>query len=812
MRHIMLLLLAASLLAGAPGKATVERLRAEFRNPPREFTQVPFWFWNGEITEAGIREQIASMEEKGVYGFVIHARMGLSKKVGYMTPRWLELVRFAVEEAARRGMIVYLYDEGMYPSGSAHGAVVKNRPDLVSYGLRMEKKPVAQGPGYLQPEPDAAAKVVIGGYQYTFRKVPSGGVIRGVFFNEEDDLPGAPRSADLLNPVAVSRFIRFTHERYREAVGEHFGKTIRGIFTDEPNILGRRAAKGLMPWSKTTLLPRISKIVGYDFGPYLRLLWEEDERGLYEAVRADYRWAIARLLNERYYRPLWAWSGDHGLALTGHPAGGGDLLPEAWFTQPGQDVVWRTVLPGETALTGEQSLTAKTASSMALHLGRKTVVNECYGAYGWRLTMSEMKWLADWLFVRGTNLLMPHAFYYSVEGPRINERPPDLAWSNLWWDHYKQFSDYVNRLSWLMRGGEPVADVAILAIGGEARWRAARVLLESQIDFFYVEETLLDEARISDGRLRVGPAEYKVVVLDGARFLRPETRARLNRLLAGKVKVVAYDSTLSAHPLLPDKRTPAERWLSPERAADTAALLRAVRAAAPPDIETETPAPGLRYAHRVKDGMHFYLLTNEADEPIHTRLHVAQSSIPELWDAESGRSSAPVGAAVERGRLRFDLSLEPRNSVVLAFTGAARRGARSWPEPRELSVDSNGWRLELARHDFEQIELGDWTRLPGAAEFSGTGWYERELPLEFAAGEKVTLDLGDVREFAVVEVNGQRVGVRLWPPYRFDITGALKPGTNRIRIGVTNTRANELTAEKLPSGLIGPVRLLASGR
>jgi len=167
MRYFVLLLLSASLLAGAPGKATVERLRAEFRDPPREFSQVPFWFWNGEITEEGIREQIASMEEKGVYGFVIHARMGLSKKVGYMTPRWLELVRFAVEEAARRGMIVYLYDEGMYPSGSAHGAVVENRPDLVSYGLRMEKKPAVPGPGYLQFEPDTAAKVVSGEYQYT---------------------------------------------------------------------------------------------------------------------------------------------------------------------------------------------------------------------------------------------------------------------------------------------------------------------------------------------------------------------------------------------------------------------------------------------------------------------------------------------------------------------------------------------------------------------------------------------------------------------------------------------------------------------
>lgn len=69
-----------------------------------------------------------------------------------------------------------------------------------------------------------------------------------------------------------------------------------------------------------------------------------------------------------------------------------------------------------------------------------------------------------------------------------------------------------------------------------------------------------------------------------------------------------------------------------------------------------------------------------------------------------------------------------------------------------------------------------------------------------------------MRELATLEVNGQRVGVRLWPPYRFDITGALDRGANRIRIGVTNTRANELSDEQLPSGLIGPVRLLVSGQ
>ena len=137
MRTATLLLMAALVLGAAPDPETVRRLRAEFGHPAKEYTQVPFWFWNGEITEAGIRAQMASMGERGVHGFLLHARMGLSKEIGYMTPEWLDLVRFAVEEAERRGMIVYLYDEGMYPSGSAHGEVVEGRPDLRSQGLEM---------------------------------------------------------------------------------------------------------------------------------------------------------------------------------------------------------------------------------------------------------------------------------------------------------------------------------------------------------------------------------------------------------------------------------------------------------------------------------------------------------------------------------------------------------------------------------------------------------------------------------------------------------------------------------------------------
>jgi hypothetical protein len=59
-----------------------------------------------------------------------------------------------------------------------------------------------------------------------------------------------------------------------------------------------------------------------------------------------------------------------------------------------------------------------------------------------------------------------------------------------------------------------------------------------------------------------------------------------------------------------------------------------------------------------------------------------------------------------------------------------------------------------------------------------------------------------------------RLGKRLTPPWRFDLTGNLVPGVNRLEVLIYNTLGNYyLTAPshyvgETKSGLIGPVRLL----
>ena len=77
---------------------------AQLQNPPREFTAIPFWFLNGELTAEELRRQLADFAAHGIYGVVLHPRMGLSPDITYLGERYFAHIRTAVEAAAAPGM------------------------------------------------------------------------------------------------------------------------------------------------------------------------------------------------------------------------------------------------------------------------------------------------------------------------------------------------------------------------------------------------------------------------------------------------------------------------------------------------------------------------------------------------------------------------------------------------------------------------------------------------------------------------------------------------------------------------------------
>ena len=196
------------------------------------------------------------------------------------------------------------------------------------------------------------------------------------------------------------------------------------------------------------------------------------------------------------------WCADHGIALTGHPAESGELSPLRYFQLPGQDMVWRYVEPDRpTAIEGRHSVAAKVATSGARIQGARRILTEVCGAYGWRLTLEEMKWLFDWHLVRGNNLIDPHAVFYSIRGRRAWESEPDLFLHNTWRPYVGLINRYAQRLSWLLCDGLQVCQVAILGDGSAMPWQAARQLYQRQIDFLYLDAAAVAQATVEGSTL-----------------------------------------------------------------------------------------------------------------------------------------------------------------------------------------------------------------------------------------------------------------------------------------------------------------------
>lgn len=489
----------------------IEKLIFEFKNPSNEFTPIPFWFWNDYLSKDEISRQMREFNAKGVNGFIIHPRIGIPESIQYMSEEWLGFVKFAVLEAKKLGMKVMLYDEAMYPSGSCHGEVIMENPNFASKRLVMREESTS-----LEDE-KLVTEILKNGKKYYFFEVFSKGTIRGIHFGEDDGEKNAPPSANLLDPNAVSCFINLTHQRYYDSLKDEFGKTIIAIFTDEPMICGR-VPYSCVPW--TSGLEKKLKQKGFNEDD-LYYLFEKDDSEKSKKANVLFENVVREQLEETYYAQISDWCRAHNIAFIGHPEKSTDISLLQYFDIPCQDIVWRYVAPKEeSAVTGAHSTMAKCASDSARHRGKRRNGNECFGCCGhtddpYKFTRDDMKWYIDWLFVRGCNLIIPHAFFYSIRDARKDERPPDVGLNSEFWNEYKEISDYIKRCSAMNTDSKNVTDIAVLCGADDLPFKAAKELYEFQTEFNYLEYELLKECEICDGKCKISNNEYKILIIDG---------------------------------------------------------------------------------------------------------------------------------------------------------------------------------------------------------------------------------------------------------------------------------------------------------
>ncbi len=794
-----------------------------FRNPGPEYSLIPFWFLNDRVDRAKLIRQLDDFQAKGIDGFVIHPRMGLPENYEYLGKEFLADVRFLVEEAHRRNMKAVLYDEGMYPSGSAHGMVVAGNPEYAARALRLESADASRPalPALQAGERIEAAFYAEGEGPLSGCKVhelnlktplPAGrgrllflistfshGTIRGIHFGEDDGEAGAPPAADLLNPQSVKKFLHVTYDQYFEAVGEYFGSTVIAMFTDEPSLLGRCVNEKLLkPWTEG-FLPFYESLGNRKED--LLALWF-DVGNETQIKRNRFQKAVEIRLEETYYRQLSEWCAAHGIALTGHPAKSCDIGAERYFQIPGQDVVWRCIHPGKGGgVDGPDSVLGKCSSDSARHRGRRRNADECFGCCGpdgrqWEFTADDMKWYMDWLFARGVNLLYPHAFLYSARGEkRLGERPPDVGPNNLWWKHYRIFSDYAKRMCWLNTDSVNHASIAVLCTADSMPWQIVRPLWQNQYEFNYLEESLLgNKCRRKGDCLVIGKQSYRAAVVEEPeRLSRQAAQFLCEFSRAGGLLILFGDS-------LPD----AEHAIQIQKPEDLPSILEK---AVPKAVEIPN-CPDLRVSTFIKAGEEFFLLVNEGENEIRGEAVLHASGYPEMWDAMDG-SRTPLPFSRDGNGVRIVLRLPRRGSAVIRMSREALPiPERTEPVPAGNVDLSGGWTLRINGRETAVPALASWTKTGALRRFSGEGVYERQTEIEIPAGvKKAVLDLGSVHDLAEVSINGKNAGVRLWAPYRFDVTREAGRKITGLKITVTNSIANRLADASLDSGLLGPVTL-----
>ncbi|HTE59822.1 MAG TPA: glycosyl hydrolase, partial [Solirubrobacteraceae bacterium] len=546
--------------------------------------------------------------------------------------------------------------------------------------------------------------------------------------NYHPDLEPENQYVDMLNPAATRRFIDITHETYAHRFGGDFGGLIRGIFNDEPGFYnnfpdGRGGAetRGSIPWTPG-FRDYLQDNLGYDVVRELPAVWYDvGERTT--AVRVDYYDALQDRYNEAHTKPLSDWAADHRISLISNPLveeslgdhkliGGGDWFEMSRHYQiPGMDLIGGLNL---------DAVTPKLNSSVAHAFDRGRNLAESFGAFGWDLTLEEMKRGIAWEAAGGVDLTDNHAFYYSIEGQRAFESQPSEFFQNLFWPHFGTYADTVGRLNGPARGSTPVNPVGvlyptttILAEGTpysnrgffgngpelgpiDQSWQAvSTALLRGQLDFDYVNERQLAgdrdlgaPIRARGGELAVHDNRYRTLVWPRTTTLQLEALDEIERFVRGGGSLVAVEA-LPVHEAegrdarLRDRlralfgTDPGAPQASSRRHGSGRTVFRptrdgladAVRGLEEPDTILSPATGDVRVRHVRRGGEHAYLLTNTADRVVRTEADLDRRGVPELWFPETGRTGrAPVFRS-DGARTVVPLALEPYESVWIVFRG-----------------------------------------------------------------------------------------------------------------------------------------------
>lgn len=514
-----------------------------FRQPPKGYGNVPFYWWNGDkLTRERLAAQLDILSESATDGFAISyihtdpQTDTLFNKGGYglygrtepgepevFSDEWWDIWTWFSGECAKRGVAAGLDDytvgwigNGYYPDE------IDKRTEFQNYRgkLKIETIPVQKGQpvGISLPE-DFLTAVFWPGPVTMEDKIKDGRI---------DWLPTADgklfvistEDSYILHPDYGKALVEVYFDRFEQKMTPEQREGMNYFFQDEMSY-----PISMLSWSEDFQQEfRLRK--GYDITPYLPAL-KESIGGMTPKIRLDYAEVLTDLAEERYYKPIYDWHARRGLIYGSDNLGRGkDPLSyvdyfhaNSWYTAPGNDAPSR----------GSSFIQTKVSSSIAHLYDRPRTWLEAFHSMGWG---SSGEWLThqiDHHFMAGGNLVCMHGLYYSTHGGWWEWAPPCFHFRMPYWPHMKGWLQYIERMSYLLSQGRHVCDIALMYptesmqaypdAKPDGAFATAQKLSNAGLDYDFLDFRSLREASVKEGALHAGNESYRVMVLSDMRAM-----------------------------------------------------------------------------------------------------------------------------------------------------------------------------------------------------------------------------------------------------------------------------------------------------
>ena len=689
---------------------------------------------------------------------------------------------------------------------------------------------------------------------------------------------------DVLDAGAFQRYWNAVVEPLIADAGPLAGKTLKYLHTDSWEVEA-------VNWTPT-LREEFRRRRGYDLLPYLPVLAGRivDSRPVSNRFLNDFRRTIGDLAIDHHYRLFREGAHRHGMEI--HPESGG---PHAVPIDAQQCLGYDDVPMSEfwawswRHRVGDiNRFFCKQPASAAHTYGHRFVAAEGFTTIGphWQSTIwDNLKPSFDKALCEGMNRLVWHAFVCSpaelgipgiqyFAGTHFN---PNVTW----WEKSGPFLSYIDRCQFMLQQGLFVADVAYYYgdhVPNFAQLKSsdpAKILPGYDYDVI-TADAVLDRLTVNNGRLVLPDGmSYRMLVLPDRPAISLPVLRKVKELVEAGATIVGSRpveaTSLQNYPECDADVTKLanELWGSAGKGESDAASRRVGKGrvisgqtgrqvlladGVQPDFAFEpvagTPesAVDVDYIHRRNGAAEIYFVANRSNRWAELRCTFrASGKAPELWNAVTGEHRFANAYEEKNGRTTVPLSFAPCDSWFVVFREPASAHPATEPSNHRqfepLAELTGPWTVQFdpkwggpASAQFDS--LVSWTKRPepGIKFYSGTATYRKtfNLPASAENGRRMFLDLGAVRELAEVHLNGRNLGVVWAPPFRMDITEAVRPADNRLEVEVVNfwpnriigdaalppekrlTRTNirKLTKNTalMESGLLGPVQLMGVGR